>query len=140
MSVLNGFHPSIQFTYETEFKSRLSFRDVVIICNGQSIETCVYRKPTNTGIYIHWNSFALIQWKQSTLKTLVCRSYFICSNDHYLTLELKYLRNVLRNTTTFRTGPAQKFLMISIKYLTNNKKYLSPMKEQLLKKVIPKNK
>ena len=140
MSVLNGFHPSIQFTYETEFKSRLSFLDVVIICNGQSIETCVYRKPTNTGIYIHWNSFAPIQWKRSTLKTLVCHSYFICSNDHYLTLELKYLRNVLRNTTTFRTGPAQKFLMISIKYLTNNKKYLSPMKEQLLKKVIPKNK
>ena len=31
--------------------------------------------------------FASIQWKRSTLKTLVYRSYLICSNDHYLTLE-----------------------------------------------------
>ena len=31
--------------------------------------------------------FGSIQWKSSTLKTLVYRSYLICSNDHYLTLE-----------------------------------------------------
>ena len=40
MSVLNGFHPSIQFTYETESNNRLSFLDILIIRNGQSIETC----------------------------------------------------------------------------------------------------
>ena len=55
MSVLNGFHPSIQFTYETEPNNRLSFLDVLIIRNGQRIETCVYGKPTNTDIYILWN-------------------------------------------------------------------------------------
>ena len=50
MSVLNGFHPSIQFTYETESNNRPSILDVLIIRNGQSFETCVYRKPTNTDI------------------------------------------------------------------------------------------
>ena len=55
MSVLNGFHASIQFTYETELNKRLSFLNVLITRNGQSIETCVYRKPTNTDIYIQWN-------------------------------------------------------------------------------------
>ena len=75
MSVLNGFHPSIQFTYETESNNRLSFLDVLIIRNGQGIETCVYRKPTNTDIYIHWDSFVPIQWKRSTVKTSVYRSY-----------------------------------------------------------------
>ena len=90
-SVLNGSHPSIQFTCEIESNNRLSFPDVLIIRNGQSIETCVYRKPTNTNIYIYWNSFFPIQWKHSTLKTLVYCSFLICSNDHYLTLELKYL-------------------------------------------------
>ena len=77
LSVLNGFHPFIQFTHETEPNNRLSFLDVLIIRNGQSIETCVYRKPTNTDIYIHWNSFAPIQWKRSTLKTLVYRAHLI---------------------------------------------------------------
>ena len=33
MSVLNGFHPSIQFTYETESNNRLSFLDVLITRN-----------------------------------------------------------------------------------------------------------
>ena len=58
MSILNDFHLFIQFTYETESSNRLLFLDVLIIRNGQSIETCVYRKLTNTDIYIHWNSFA----------------------------------------------------------------------------------
>ena len=85
MSILNGFHPSIQFTYETESNNRLSFLDVLIIRNGQGIETCVYRKPTNTDIYIHWNFFVRIQWKRSTVKTFVYRSYLICSDDHIRT-------------------------------------------------------
>ena len=92
MSVLNGFHPSIQFKYDTESNNRLSFLDVPIIRNGQSIETWVYRKPTNTDIYVHWNSFASIQGKRISLKALVYRSNLICSNDHHLTLELEYLQ------------------------------------------------
>ena len=101
MSVLNGLHLPFQFTYETESNNRLSFLDVLIIHNWQSIETCVYRKPTNTYIYIHWNSFAFIQWKHSTLKTLVYQSYLICSNDHYLTLELKYLWKVSKEYNNY---------------------------------------
>ena len=53
LSVLNGFHPFIQFTHETESNNRLSFLDVLIIRNGQSIETCVNRKLTNKNIHIH---------------------------------------------------------------------------------------
>ena len=94
MSVLNGSHPSIQFTCEIESNNRLSFPDVLIIRNGQSFETWVYRKPTNTNIYIYWNSFVPIQWKHSTLKILFYRSSLIFSNDHYLTLEPKYLWKV----------------------------------------------
>ena len=101
MSVVNSFHPSIQFAYETESNNRLSFLDVLIICNGQSIETCGYRKYTNTNVYIHWNSFAPIQWKCSTTKTLVYHSYLICSNDHYLILELNYLRKVFKKYSNY---------------------------------------
>ena len=101
MSILNGFHPPIQFTYRTESNNRLSFLVVLIIRNGQNIETCVYRKPRNTDIYIHWNSLAPIQWKRSTLKSLVYRSYLICLNDHYLTLELKYLWKVFKEYNNY---------------------------------------
>ena len=57
LSTLNNFHSSIKFTYETEKGNKLSFL-YVLIRTGDNIETCVFRKPTNTDIYIHWNSFA----------------------------------------------------------------------------------
>ena len=44
-------------------------------------------------IAFHGN-FAPIEWKRCNLKTLVCCSYFICLNDHYLTLELEYFCKV----------------------------------------------
>ena len=55
LSTLNNFHSSIKFTYETESGSKLSFLDVQLIHTGDNIETCVFRTPTNTDIYIHWN-------------------------------------------------------------------------------------
>ena len=85
MSVLNGFHPPFSLHMRQSLTIDLksdSFLDVLIIRNGQSIETCLYRKPTDTEIRIHRNSFPPIQSKRSTLKTLVYRSYLICSSDH----------------------------------------------------------
>ena len=92
LSCLNSFHNSIQFTYEIEKENEISFLDILIIRSGQKIETRVYKKSTNTDIYIHWDSFA--SWKYSTLKTLIIRANTVSSNENYLKLELKYLRNV----------------------------------------------
>ena len=51
LSTLNNFHGSIKFTYETESGNKLSFLDVQLIRTGDNIETCVFRKPTDT--YLH---------------------------------------------------------------------------------------
>ena len=88
-------------TYETESGNELSFLDVQLIRTGDNIETCVFRKPTNTDIYIHWNSFAPFQWKLSTLKTLVYRVYIVCSDNQHLESELHYLRKVFHNFDSF---------------------------------------
>ena len=74
--------------YMRQSNNKLSFLDV-------------FRKPTNTDVYIHWNSFHPIQWKYSTLKSLVYCSYLMCSNDHYLTLELKYLVKVFKEYSNY---------------------------------------
>ena len=58
LTLLNSFHPNIQFTFEEEFEGKIPFLDVNIICNEGSINTSVYRKTTNTDIYINWNAFA----------------------------------------------------------------------------------
>ena len=55
---LNNFHKQIQFTYEVEHNSKLPFLDVLLIKNANNIDTTVYRKPTNTDIYLNWNPHA----------------------------------------------------------------------------------
>ena len=101
LSILNNFHSSIKFTYETESGNKLSFLDVQLIRTGDNIETCVFRKPTNTNIYIHWNSFAPFQWKFSTPKTYVSRAYIVCSNNQHPESELNHLRKVFDNFNSY---------------------------------------
>ena len=101
LSTLNNFHSSIKFTYETESGNKLSFLDVLLICSGDNIEACVFRKSNNTDIYIHWNSFAPFQCKYSTLKTLVCRVCIVCSDNQHLESELNYLRKVFYNFNSY---------------------------------------
>ena len=92
LSALNNFHSSIKFTDETESGNKLPFLDVQLMRTGDNIETCVFRKPTNTDISIHWNSFAPFQWKYSTIKILVYRAYYVISDNKRLESELNYLR------------------------------------------------
>ena len=101
LSCLNSFHNSIQFTYEIEKENEISILDILIIPSGQKIETRVYRKSTNTDIYIHWNSYAASSWKRSTLKTLITTAYMINANDSYLKLELKHLRKVFHGRNEY---------------------------------------
>ena len=72
-----------------------------LIRTGDNIETCVFSKPTDTDIYIHWNSFAPFQWKFSTLKTLVYRAYIVCSDNQHLESELNYLRKLFHNFNSY---------------------------------------
>ena len=92
MHTLNSFHPSIQFTFETEVNNKIPFLDVMLIRNETSLTTTVYRKPTNNDIYIHWDAFAPESWKRGTLKTLTRRAYSICSTTDLLHSELQHIR------------------------------------------------
>ena len=44
LSKLNSFHSNIHFTYETGKENKLPFLGVLLIRNGNFIETKVYRK------------------------------------------------------------------------------------------------
>ena len=70
------------------------FEVLVTRTRGNKLETIVFRKETNTDLYINWNSHAPIQWKRGSLKNLIQRSISICSNEKLREDELNYLRNV----------------------------------------------
>ena len=72
-----------------------------VICTGDNIETCVFRKPTNTDIYVYWDSFAPFQQTYNTLKTLVYHVYIVYSDNQHLEFELNYLRTVFHDFNAY---------------------------------------
>ena len=95
---LNSYHRCIKFTYDLEQDNKISFLDVLITkTSNKNIETSVYRKPTNTDIYMNWMSHAPTTWKIATLKSLIKRAFLISSTKVALEDEINYLNNVFCN-------------------------------------------
>ena len=90
---LNSIDANIKFTSEDPKEDgSISFLDILIIPeeNGK-LNTTVYRKPTHTDMYLHWDSHHNIPSKYSVIGTLYHRANTICSTTQYLRDEEKHL-------------------------------------------------
>ena len=95
-NVLNSAHPNLKFTMETSTTS-LPFLDASISIKNGKFETRVYRKPTSTGVMIHYNSTAPFKWKRSLIKCLLLRAYRISSNIEIFNSEINIVKTSLMN-------------------------------------------
>ena len=76
--------------------------DVLIKRNTlDEIETSVYRKVTNTDIYMNWYSHAPSTWKIATLKSLVKRAFLLSSNTESLNSELEHIKNTFSDKNDY---------------------------------------
>lgn len=73
----------------------------MLVRNNHYIDTEVYRKKTNTDIYVNWNSFEPNSWKWVTFRTLVTRPSEICSTDKFLEEEIEYARAVFYHQNNY---------------------------------------
>ena len=96
-SYLNSLHVNISFTIENEKDNRMTFLDVDIIREKDKFTTSVYRKPTFSGIYTHFDNFLPSSNKIGVLYTLLFRSFRICSDWTNFHLELVKLLDVFKN-------------------------------------------
>ena len=93
--MLESFHESIKFTHEKEADSRISFLDVSVIKKlDGSFDTDIYRKKTDTNVYLNWKSFAPRSWKIGTLKGFFRRAFVVCSTKQFLKKEIAFLKHV----------------------------------------------
>ena len=51
---INTIHANIQFTKELEQNNQLPYLDVLVTRADVKFKTTVFRKKTNTGLYIKW--------------------------------------------------------------------------------------
>ena len=70
LSTLNGLHPSLTFTMGLPVDNKIPFIGIEIVKNGTKLETQVYRKPTNTGLLLHFQSHTDKRYKDSLLETM----------------------------------------------------------------------
>ena len=96
---LNSYDQHIQFTYETETERMLSFLDVMIERKDTHLETGVYRKKTNSDLYMNWDSHSPRAWKIGTLKNLTRRAIMISSPNNLEKSRIIYGKCSTRKTT-----------------------------------------
>ena len=77
---LNTLHPSIRFIAEKADHGVLPFIGVNCIQVASKLETAVYHKPTDTGLLLHYHSHVDQRYKKALLKTMLTRTYRICSS------------------------------------------------------------
>ena len=65
LTTLNEAHPSITFTMETATNNKLPFVGMEIEMKGNQLATRVYRKPTNKGLLLHYQSHVDNNYKRS---------------------------------------------------------------------------
>ena len=131
-NLLNEFDPNLRFTVDT-FKDIVPhFLDLEFSPDGLEI----YRKDTNTGLYINFHSYVPCHFKIAWIKSLVTRAKKICSPNK-LNKKLnnikkfiswngfpKYIGNKIINNTLSNNGK----YVVPIPYiLLNNGKYVVPI-------------
>ena len=91
---LSCLYPSLKFTFEKEKNNCLPFLDVNVERTVTGFEASVYKKPTFTGQYLHWESFSPTKQKTNLISTLVHRGLTICTKSK-LNEEIKLIKNIL---------------------------------------------
>ena len=95
---LNNAHPLMSFTMEIEMGGKLPFLGMTIIREENTINTEVYRKPTNTGLLLHYQSHTDERYKRSLLRTILYRAHRLSSSMNAFTQECKKTRTVISRT------------------------------------------
>ena len=95
---INNQDPHIQFTVEPTQHGSLPFLDtLVIIQPDNTLSTSVYRKPTHTDQYLHWDSNHHITAKHSVYNTLAHRAKTVSSTQESFDKELLHIKTALQH-------------------------------------------
>ena len=96
LRVLNDTHPSLEFTMETAVDDSLPFLGMRVIKSGCVLQTEVYRKPTDKGLLLHFQSHVDSRYKKSLLNTMLYRGFKLSSSWQLFSKEIDRLRVIFR--------------------------------------------
>ena len=65
------------------------------ICDGE-FDVSVYRKPTVSGVLLHWDSVEILSWKQGLINGLLRRGSSYSFNDLFLKTEINFFISLFK--------------------------------------------
>ncbi len=98
---INNINEAIQFTVDSENENgELPFLDCLSMRNSDgTLDTTVYRKPTNAGRYLNFHSCHSSATKQGFIKGLFLRAERLCSTPDLLKTEMERIYSELLNNS-----------------------------------------
>ena len=93
---IKNLHQNIKFTIEEETNGELTFLDTLLERNNGKTSVFVYRKPTYTDQYLHYNCHYQTSCKESVVCSLFNRTYSIITKKDDLTKENARIKQVLK--------------------------------------------
>ena len=123
---INSIDQHIQFTSEEQREDgSIPVLDILVMPNEDgSLSTTIYRKPTHTDLYLHWDSHHTLPSKYSVIGTIHHRAKTICSDPQLLKQEEGHLHSL-----TKCKYPAWAFNRIKIKSRSQTQKKSSNNKK-----------
>ena len=84
----------VQFTMELAVNNTLPFLSMLLMKQRSKITTSVYRKTTNKGLLLHYQSHVDNKYKKSLLKTMLHRGYSLSSTTELFKKECENIRSI----------------------------------------------
>ena len=94
---LNSRHRNLKFTMEIAEPNTIPFVCMSITKMGNRLETSVYRKSTNTGLLLHYQSHVEKRCKDCILTTMIHRAYQLSSTPTAFSAGCNKLRSIFLN-------------------------------------------
>ena len=114
---MNTCHPKIKFTFEKIQSSCFNFLDDKVIREDKVFTTSVYRKPSFSGVYTHFDSYMPLSYKFSLVSTIIFRSFTICSDMPKFHQKICKIKDIF-----IKNGYSEGFLTNVLKH--SSRKYL----------------
>ena len=104
---INNIDPKFQLTSEeSKTDGSIPFLDCLVTPQADgSILTAVYRKPTHSDMYLHWESYHHLAAKYSVINTLRHRAKTVCTSKQSLEKEEDHLFHSPQKDANILYGP-----------------------------------
>ena len=133
---MNKQQKCLKFTSEAENGNPFSFLDIKITCHSQQFKTSVYRKPTFSGVFTHYESYLDQTYKKSLIDTLLFRCFSVCSDYTFFHLKVKNLREILKKNS-YRSGIIEQSIKSFLNILHVPKKAIPTVPKKELFIILP---